>query len=171
MWKKSDSEKPEVNSPYITPSTTTSGPQSFIGASISIKGEVTGAEDLLVQGFIEGLVNLKQNIVTVGKSGRVTANVHGRIIHVEGEVVGDLFGTEQVVVHQSGSVTGNISSPRVSLEDGARLKGAIDTSAASPVSPHTSESQKKNAAPAKSEDARRGAAPSKESNQSTISAV
>ncbi len=105
--------------------------RAIIGPSITVKGEISGSEDLLVQGTIDGTLNLKQNVVTVGKSGRVNANVHGRIIHVEGEVTGDCFGTEQVIVHKSGTVRGNITAPRVSLEDGARLKGTIDTSAVS----------------------------------------
>lgn len=147
MWKKSDFpeniDKNPGNSvlPISTPPPIDIAPKSvtpveraatadkaIIGPSISVKGEISGAEDILIQGTVDGTLNLKQNIVTVGKSGRVSANVYGRIIHVEGEVTGDCFGTEQVVVHKSGTVKGNITAPRVSLEDGARLKGTIDTS-------------------------------------------
>ena len=138
MWNPKKPESPDrIDSPFpaspgtpreATPAAASACERAVIGPSISVKGEITGAEDLLVQGFVDGTVNLKQNVVTVGKSGRVNANVYGRVIHVEGEVTGDCYGTEQVIVHKSGTVRGNITAPRVTLEDGARLKGAIDTS-------------------------------------------
>jgi len=101
--------------------------RATIGPSISIRGEVTGSEDLLIEGAIDGTVDLKDNTVTVGRNAKVNANILGNIIHVEGEVAGDLYGREQVIVHKSGCVRGNITAPRLSLEDGARLKGSIDT--------------------------------------------
>lgn len=101
--------------------------QAVIGTSISIKGEISGSENLLVLGSVEGTINLKENTVTVGKGARVNANILGNVIHVEGEITGDLRGREQVVVHKTGYVRGNIASPRLSLEDGAKLKGSIDT--------------------------------------------
>lgn len=101
--------------------------RATIGPSISIRGEVTGSEDLLIEGNIEGAVDLKDNTVTVGKGAKVNASITGNVIHVEGTVTGDLYGAEQVVVHGTGCVRGNIASPRLILEDGARLKGSIDT--------------------------------------------
>ena len=101
--------------------------RATIGPSISIRGEVTGSEDLLIEGNIEGAVDLKDNTVTVGKGAKVNACITGSVIHVEGTVTGDLYGSEQVVVHGTGCVRGNIASPRLVLEDGARLKGSIDT--------------------------------------------
>ena len=101
--------------------------RATIGPSISIRGEVTGSEDLLIEGSVDGTVDLKDNTVTVGRNAKVNANILGNIIHVEGEVAGDLYGREQVIVHKSGCVRGNITAPRLSLEDGARLKGSIDT--------------------------------------------
>lgn len=98
-----------------------------IGSSVSIKGEITGDEDVVIHGFVEGMVNLKKNVVMVAKTGRVQAHIYGQVIHVEGEVTGNLFGTDQVVIHKSGVVKGNITAPRISIEDGARLKGSIDT--------------------------------------------
>jgi cytoskeletal protein CcmA (bactofilin family) len=96
-----------------------------------VKGEITGAEDVVVEGIVEGGINLKQNTVSIGRSGRVMASIHAKVIHVEGEVTGDLFACDAVVVHKTGSVRGNINSPRVTLEDGSRLKGSIDTEVAS----------------------------------------
>ena len=97
-----------------------------IGPSICIVGEITGDEDLLVQGQVQGRLSLPKNKVVVGSQGNVSADVCARIIDVEGTVHGDLFGVEQVVIHASGVVRGNVSSPRVTVEDGAKVKGTID---------------------------------------------
>ena len=97
-----------------------------IGPSISIKGDLTGEEDLVIQGRVEGKVDLKLNCVTIGKNGRAKADICGKVIFVEGEVEGNLYGQEQIILRNSGQVRGNISAPRVSIEDGARFKGSID---------------------------------------------
>lgn len=97
-----------------------------IGPSIRIRGDLAGEEDLLVQGQVEGTITLEQNLVTIGKEGKVNATVNARVIIVEGQVDGDLNGEEQVTLKKSAGVRGNIVSPRVSLEDGARFKGSID---------------------------------------------
>ena len=97
-----------------------------LGPSIRIKGTLTGEEDLLIEGSVEGEVTLGQNKVTIGHSGRVKADVRGSSICVEGEVEGNLLGEEEVVIRQSGRVRGNVTAPRVNLENGAKFKGAID---------------------------------------------
>ena len=97
-----------------------------VGPSIRIQGDMTGEEDLLVQGRIEGTVSLKNNLVTVGEDGHVNATVDARVIKIEGTVEGDLRGNEQVIVTRTGNVRGNIVAPRVTLEDGCRFKGSID---------------------------------------------
>lgn len=102
-------------------------PQAIIGVSISVQGEITGEEDLLVEGSVEGTVNLKKNIVTIAKTGRVRAHIYGVVIHVEGEVTGDLFGTEKVIIHSSGKVLGNVTAPSICVEDGAKIKGSMNT--------------------------------------------
>lgn len=98
----------------------------MIGPSITIKGEVSGEEDLLIQGKVEGTISLKDQEVSVGQSGEVTADVNARVVKIEGKVTGDISGTEKVVISQSGNVRGNIVAPRVTLEDGAIFKGSID---------------------------------------------
>ena len=97
-----------------------------IGSSIFIKGDLTGEEDLVIQGRVEGKVDLKQNSVTIGKNGRVKADIYGKLVTIEGEVVGNLFGQDQIIIRGTGNVLGNVSAPRISIEDGARLKGSID---------------------------------------------
>lgn len=102
------------------------GERAIIGPSITIKGDVTGEEDLVIQGRVEGKVDLAQHNVTVGSNGRIKANIFGRSVTVEGEVEGDLHAEEQIAIRKSGKVRGNVSAPRVTIEDGAMFKGAID---------------------------------------------
>ena len=104
----------------------------MIGPSLFFKGEIAGEEDLTIQGRVEGKVELRKNNVTVGKSGKVKADIYGKVIDVEGDVQGNLFGDEKVVVRQSGRVRGNMTAPRVNLEDGARFKGSIDMEGKTP---------------------------------------
>jgi cytoskeletal protein CcmA (bactofilin family) len=103
-----------------------------IGPSIAIKGDVTGEEDLIIEGRIEGKILLKANSVTIGRNGRVKANVYANSIMVEGEVEGDLIGKDEVVIRQSGKVKGNVAAPRVVLDSGARFQGSIDMEQQSP---------------------------------------
>jgi len=140
-WKRDDSpsptphpvpEPPSPPRPVAAPGAPApepprrSGDRATIGPSIFIKGDLAGEEDLVIEGRVEGKVDLKQHNVTIGKNGRVKADVFGRVVTVEGEVDGNVFAQEQAVLRQSGAVRGNITSPRVTLEDGSRFKGSID---------------------------------------------
>ena len=98
----------------------------MIGPSITIHGDVTGEEDLVVDGVIEGTVNLKENNLVVSENGKVTANVNARIIRVDGEVKGELRGSEQVSISPTGKVSGDIRAPRVVLQDECQFKGSVD---------------------------------------------
>lgn len=97
-----------------------------VGASIKIKGDVTGDEDLVIQGYVEGNIDLKGHNVTISQSGKVKANINANQIIVEGVLDGDMNGEEKVVIRETGNVHGNIVSPRVTLEDGALFKGSIE---------------------------------------------
>ena len=107
---------------------------AVIGTSITIRGDVSSAESLVVLGIIEGSLDMREHDLIVGESGQVLANVAAREIRVEGLVNGDLFGTQKVTVAKDGHVAGNIVSPRVTLEDGAVFKGSIDMSPAQQTS-------------------------------------
>ena len=100
--------------------------RATIGRSITIRGEVTGDEDLLIQGRVEGSVDLKQHSVTVGPEGQVKASIGGRIVTVEGRVEGNLTAQEQIILRKSAWVQGDIAAPRVVLEDGASFRGGVD---------------------------------------------
>ena len=99
---------------------------AVIGPSIHIDGDVRGEEDLLIEGEVSGTVNLKNNSLTIGPQGKVRADVYAHSIYVDGYLEGDAYGSERVNVRKSATVKGNITSPRVSLEDGAKFKGAIE---------------------------------------------
>ncbi len=127
MWKKTKDENSKSESPPLGKSPIEqSKEQAVIGPSISIKGELSGEEDLMIQGRVEGTIELKKNNVTVGRTGHIKADIYGKVISIEGEVQGNLFGEEKIVVRESGVVRGNMRTPRFSLEDGAKFKGSID---------------------------------------------
>ena len=97
-----------------------------IGETIHIKGDVSGTENMIIHGHVEGNIDLKGHNVTIGKKGKVEANIIANNIVVEGKLDGDMNGNEKVIIKQSGNVHGNIVSPRVTLEDGALFKGSIE---------------------------------------------
>jgi cytoskeletal protein CcmA (bactofilin family) len=134
MWKKDEERPPAKLVPPVEERSSRSDPapakgaseRATIGRSITIRGDVEGNEDLLIQGRVEGSVDLKDQEVTVGREGRVNANITGRVVAVEGEVEGDLQATEQVILKGSAQVQGDIKAPRVVLEDGATFRGLVD---------------------------------------------
>ncbi len=101
-------------------------PTAVIGPKIRFKGELVGEEDLLVQGKVEGTIDLKGHNLTVGEQGILQANVSAKTITVEGRVEGDLHGEERIAIRASSHVQGNIKAERVILEDGAKFRGSID---------------------------------------------
>jgi cytoskeletal protein CcmA (bactofilin family) len=114
------------SSPPRSSSTAVSRDAAVIGPSIHIDGDVRGEEDLLIEGEVSGTVQLKNNSLTIGPQGKVTADVYAHSIYVDGYLEGDLFGSERVHIRKSATVKGNVTSPRVSVEDGAKFKGAIE---------------------------------------------
>ena len=99
---------------------------AVIGSTISIKGQVSGDENLIIEGSVEGSVDLSGHDLTIGQSGKIDASLSAKMVKVDGQVTGDITGSEKVVITKSGKVLGNIVAPRVTLEDGAKFKGAID---------------------------------------------
>jgi cytoskeletal protein CcmA (bactofilin family) len=94
-----------------------------------VKGELSGDEDLLIHGQVDGSVALDLHSVTVGNVGRVKANITGRVITIEGVVEGNLRAQEQIVLRGSAKVQGDLKAPRIVLEDGATFRGLIDMGA------------------------------------------
>lgn len=102
------------------------GEVAVIGRSIQINGDLRGNEDLRIEGDVSGTVQLKNANLTIGKEGKVRADVYAKSIAVDGTTEGDLYASERVVVHVNAQVRGNITSPRVAIEEGARFKGSIE---------------------------------------------
>ena len=128
MWTKGTNESPSTTAepiPRPTPPVTPDR-RASLGPSIVIQGTLSGEEDLLIEGRVEGEIVLRKHSVTVGEKGQVKANIASKSIVVEGQVRGDLRGADQVTIRRSGKVHGNVTAPRVTLEDGAKFKGAID---------------------------------------------
>jgi len=99
---------------------------AVIGQSICIKGEITGDEDLLIEGRVEGMVNLPKSHLVIGPNGTVAANAKARSFNIDGHMQGDINAGETVIVTSSGVMQGNIRAPRVTLQDGCKFKGTID---------------------------------------------
>ena len=97
-----------------------------IGKSVVIKGELNGSEDLTVEGSVEGKIELKQNVLTIGPNGRIKAEVYAKAVIVLGEVVGNIAASEKVDIRDNGKVDGNIVAPRVAIAEGAHFRGSVD---------------------------------------------
>lgn len=124
--------QPPAPAPAATPAgtprggTLMEGRSATIGPSIHVKGELLGNEDLVIEGRVEGIVRLRDHHLTVGKSATILATIEAKSIRVEGNVQGDVQATERVELAPGSTVSGDITSPRVSIADGARFKGSVD---------------------------------------------
>ena len=127
--KKSDEESTKIEpSPGKVPSADPNVRKrsvSVIGPTLRFKGELEANEDLLIEGQIEGSIAHQDKNLTVGKQGRVKADIHARIVEVFGEVEGDIQGDEIVRLAKGAKVKGNIRCGRISMEDGALFAGSI----------------------------------------------
>lgn len=130
MWDRKDVKYPFQNSmepsmenkPFPVPT------EGFvnIGATVFVKGEIQGNEDLVVEGEVEGQINLKDHNLHLGPKSRVRAAIYAKTVTIEGEVRGDVYASERLVIKKTGRLSGNIVAPRLVLEDGSRFKGTID---------------------------------------------
>jgi cytoskeletal protein CcmA (bactofilin family) len=98
----------------------------LIGRSVVIKGELDGSEDLTIEGHVEGKVELRDHVLTIGPNGRIKAQVFAKVVVVLGELVGNINAGERVDIRENGSVDGDIVSPRVAIAEGAHFRGSID---------------------------------------------
>jgi len=97
-----------------------------IGQSILIKGELTGNEDLTIEGTVDGRISLQDHHLVIGEKGRITADIHAKSVVVGGHLEGNITADDKVEVAAAGSMKGDITAPQVVLADGARFKGNID---------------------------------------------
>jgi cytoskeletal protein CcmA (bactofilin family) len=147
MWKRDEAVKPAGSQPatpaapaaapsYQQPASASAAPQPDtrrnerdvvnIGKSVVIKGELNGSEDLTVEGHVEGKIELKDHVLTIGPNGKIKASVFAKAVIVLGEVNGNVTASEKVDIRDGGSVDGDIISPRVAIAEGAHFRGTVD---------------------------------------------
>jgi cytoskeletal protein CcmA (bactofilin family) len=97
-----------------------------IGKSVVIKGELNGSEDLTIEGHVEGTIQLRDHVLTIGPNGKIKAQVFAKAVIVLGEVTGNVTATDKVDIRDNGSVDGDIISPRVAIAEGAHFRGSVD---------------------------------------------
>jgi cytoskeletal protein CcmA (bactofilin family) len=140
MWKRDEAVKPASPQPAAAPAAPVAPTQSAsqpeprrierdvvnIGNSVVIKGELNGSEDLTIEGHVEGKIELKDHVLTIGPNGKIKAAVFAKSVIVLGEVNGNVTATEKVDIRDGGSVDGDIISPRVAIAEGAHFRGTVD---------------------------------------------
>jgi cytoskeletal protein CcmA (bactofilin family) len=142
MWKRDESVKPtsqpatpaapvapsqQATAPVAVPETRRMDRDMVhIGKSVIIKGELAGSEDLTIEGHVEGKIELKDHVLTIGPNGRIKAQVYAKSVIVLGEVNGNVTASEKVDIRDGGSVDGDIISPRVAIAEGAHFRGSVD---------------------------------------------
>lgn len=138
MWKRDESVRTPSGPPAAQPQAaagSTYRPETShnlekdvvnIGKSVVIKGELTGSEDLTIEGTVEGTIQLKEHVLTIGPNGKIRAQVFAKAVIVLGEVHGNISASEKVDIKDNGSVDGDIVSPRVAIAEGAHFRGSVD---------------------------------------------
>jgi cytoskeletal protein CcmA (bactofilin family) len=112
--------------PAARPSSPTARNSARLGSSLQIKGQITGTEDLQIDGIVEGSISLRGHELTVGSTAQLKSEINAREVVVYGKVIGNLHARDRVDVKKDGSVVGDISTARISIEDGAQFKGRIE---------------------------------------------
>ena len=143
MWKRDEavrptSGQPSVPPPVPAPNVAASPSQRSdaghtmekdivnIGKSVVIKGELNGSEDLTIEGHVEGTIQLREHVLTIGPNGRIKAQVFAKSVIVLGEVHGNIQATDKVDIRDNGSVEGDLIAPRIAIAEGAHFKGSVD---------------------------------------------
>lgn len=144
MWNREDRPRPTgiSGNPALATSEPSVTPNAFdregveherrgedmasIGKSIVIKGELSGSEDLTIEGGVEGKIELRDHVLTIGSNGRIKAQIVAKAIVVLGHVAGNLTATEKVEIRETGSVEGDVVAPRVAIADGSHFRGSVD---------------------------------------------
>ena len=141
MWKRDEAVRPATSghpaapqapAPAGAPAPRAEASQNWerdnvnIGKSVVIKGELNGSEDLTIEGQVEGTIQLRDHVLTIGANGRIKAQVFAKAVIVLGEVTGNVTASDKVDIRDNGSVDGDIISPRVAIAEGAHFRGSVD---------------------------------------------
>ena len=159
MWKRDESVKPTTPAPPAPVAPAAVPPQHHqssaagdarsqierdkvnIGKSVVIKGELSGSEDLTIEGHVEGKIELRENVLTIGPNGKIRAEVFAKAVIVLGEVAGNVTASEKVDIRDNGSVDGDIISPRVAIAEGAHFRGSVDMQRGATLKPQVTSSK------------------------------
>jgi len=114
-----------------------------IGKSVVIKRALNGSEDLTIEGNVEGKIELREHVLTIGPHGKIKAEVFAKAVVVLGEVMGNIIASEKVDIRENGSVDGDIISPRVAIAEGAHFRGSVDMQRKQPVAPKAEKAEPK----------------------------
>ena len=163
MWKRDEAVRPASGQPAVPPSpaplmTGTPGPRPEpshnqekdivnIGKSVVIKGELNGSEDLTIEGHVEGTIQLRDHVLTIGPNGRIKAQVFAKSVVVLGEMTGNVTASDKVDIRDNGSVDGDIVAPRVAIAEGAHFRGSVDMQRKGVAQPQTAKPAAHPAAP------------------------
>src|SRR6476661_7053163 len=143
MWKRDESVRPASGQPAAPPQPAATVPAGGgvprqgagqkmekdivnIGKSVVIEGELQGGDDLTIEGHVEGTIQLREHVLTIGPNGRIKAQVFAKSVIVLGEVTGNVTASDKVDIRDAGSVDGDIISPRVAIAEGAHFRGSVD---------------------------------------------
>jgi len=143
MWKRDEAVRPTSGQPAApppapapnvaaSPTPRTEPGHSMekdivnIGKSVVIKGELNGSEDLTIEGHVEGTIQLRDHVLTIGPNGKIKAQVFAKMVIVLGEVQGNVTASDKVDIRDNGSVEGDLIAPRIAIAEGAHFKGSID---------------------------------------------
>jgi len=145
------SNTPASNPNAYNPVKTVTAPvdQATIGRTLCIKGEISGSEALYIDGRIEGKITMPESRVTIGRNGKVDASIQAREVVIMGKVTGNIECSDRVDIRAEGSVNGDISTARISVEDGAALKGGIQVRSEQKLSQAVGQGQQKSPEPPK----------------------
>src|SRR6267378_2417870 len=144
MWKRDENVRPTSGQPTAAPQPPAPPPVAGvpaprleasqhmekdivnIGKSVVIKGELNGSEDLTIEGHVEGTIQLRDHVLTIGPNGRIKAQVFAKAVVVLGEMTGNVTASDKVDIRDNGSVDGDIVAPRVAIAEGAHFRGSVD---------------------------------------------
>jgi cytoskeletal protein CcmA (bactofilin family) len=134
MWNRdtAQEEAPRASQPAPVATPTVVRPSderrvvAWVGKSILFRGDLVGLEDMAIDGRVEGTIELRDNNLTIGPDAHIQADIVAKVVTVHGTVIGTVTATEAVHVRETGSVEGNITSPRLAMADGAVVKGQVN---------------------------------------------
>jgi len=159
MWKRDEGVKPMSGQPATPAAAASTQPVSTpavvqpdvrrierdivnIGKSVVIKGELNGSEDLTIEGHVEGRIELKDHVLTIGPNGKIKASVFAKSVIVLGEVIGNVTASDKVDIRDNGSLDGDLISPRVAIAEGAHFRGSVDMQRKGPQAASRPQQQK-----------------------------